>query len=92
MASVAQMLVNFVYYLLLALQAAMLMRAVLSWIAPDAEGVLPAFLEAVTEPFIAAVRTVLWRLHISDDGPINLSFLLTVIIFSVLQVIFFVLI
>ncbi len=88
MAIVSQMLAYFVYYLLGALQMAMMVRAILSWIMPDGDGALLRFLYAITEPIIGFVRTVLHRLGVNVEGPLDLSFLVTVLLFSALQVVF----
>ena len=88
MANVARMLVSFVYYLLFALQTALLIRAVLSWILPDAEGVLIDFLYMLTEPLISVVRAFLSRFSFFAEGPFDFSFFVTVILLSLLQLFF----
>lgn len=88
MSIAAQMLVHFVYYLIGAIQLAMLVRAILSWVAPDMEGTLIRFLYAVTEPFVAAVRKLLARLSIGTEGPIDIAFFVTVILLAILELFF----
>ena len=88
MANVTRMLVYFVYDFLFALQICLFIRAILSWILPDAEGVLIDFLYAVTEPFLAAVRSLLSRFTSLAEGPFDLSFLITVVLISLLQLFF----
>ena len=81
------MLVNFVYYLLGAVELAMLIRAILSWVMPDAGGAIIGFLYAVTEPFIAIVRRLLDRLSLNVNSPIDLSFAITAVLLEILRVI-----
>ena len=85
---VTAMLVRFVYYLILVVDAALFARAILGWIMPDAEGVLITFLYAITEPFIAPVRTLLYRLHINTEGPLDVAFFVTAVLLAVLGLFF----
>ncbi len=80
------MVVNFIYYLLGAVELAMLVRAVLSWVAPDAYGTVITFLYAVTEPFISVVRRLLDRLSLNANSPIDLSFLITAVLIEIIRI------
>lgn len=86
MSTAVTMLVNFVYYLISVVQLAMLVRAVLSWVMPDAEGALINFLYAITEPFIGIIRRITDR-FVNYSGPLDLSFAITVILLTVIQLI-----
>ena len=61
MSQIALMLTYFVYYLLGAVQLAMLVRAILSWVAPESEGVLLSFIYVITEPFVLIVSRVMYK-------------------------------
>ena len=76
------MLTYFVYYLLGAIQLAMLARAILSWIAPDLEGTAISFLYMVTEPVIVIFRFLLDRMGIKQQGMLDLAFFSAVIFLS----------
>jgi len=51
-----QMLFYFAYYLVAAVEFAMIVRAILSFVMPESDGALIRFLYAVTEPFVAVMR------------------------------------
>ncbi len=85
MTMLAHVTTLFAYYLLNVIQLAMLVRAIMSWISPDADGGLIRLLYALTEPFVGFVRGILHRLHVGVDGPLDFSFLLTVILLSLGQ-------
>ncbi len=73
-----------IYFAVCALQAAMLVRAVLSWF-PDVGGRFADFLFSVTEPFIEPVRILLDRFDSLRNLPIDISFLVTFILLSFVQ-------
>ena len=66
-------------------QLAMLIRAILSFFNPEEQGVFAALLFAVTEPFIMPVRALLDRFEIGQGLPIDISFLVTVILLSIIS-------
>lgn len=73
---VAAMLLRFIieiYYVFL------FARAVLSWL-PEINNGFTAFIYAVTEPVLAPVRTLLDRLGVTTALPIDLSFLVVVLV------------
>lgn len=64
----------------------MLARAVMSLFVHDEESKISDFLYYATEPAIYPVRWVLGKLGLSGDGmPIDISFLVTVILLSLVQ-------
>ncbi len=82
-------IVYFVYGLIFVLQLLMLARAIMSWIVQDGEGSsrIYDFLYYATEPVIVPVRFILTKLGIAGDGMmIDISFLVTVIILSLVQI------
>lgn len=81
------MLTYFVYYLLGAVQLAMLVRAILSWVAPESEGTLISFIYVITEPFIMIVGRVMERFGYQEGGMFNIPFFMTMILLSFLQAI-----
>ena len=74
-------------FLLLAigfLQLAMFVRAILSLFGVDEESGLGAFLAAVTEPVILPARLLLSRIRALDGLPIDLSFIVTYLLLSLI--------
>ncbi len=65
-------------------QLAMLLRALLSFFNPEESGLFAALLYMVTEPAIMPVRALMTRLHIGENLPIDLSFIVTVLLLSVI--------
>ena len=55
----------------------MFVRAVLSWIMPEAEGGILDFLYYLTEPLIVPVRKVLSGIPAFQELPFDLSFMIT---------------
>ena len=79
------MLAYFLYYLLGAVQFAMLVRAILSWVAPESEGTLISFIYVITEPFVMIVSRVMERLGYRPGGMFDIPFFMTMILLSFLQ-------
>lgn len=78
-------LANTVLILIEILQVAMLVRAILSWIDPMREWKISVFLEAITEPVILPVRRLCERMHWFEGMPIDMPFLITIILLSVIS-------
>ena len=68
-----------------ALQFLMLARAIISWLPIDEDNPIVTFLYAVTEPVTMPVRAVLDRLGLFEGMPIDMSFFITFILLSVLE-------
>ncbi len=66
-------------------QLLFLARAILSWLFMAEDGVIPNFLHAMTEPLILPVRALLNRFEAIRDFPIDIAFLVTVMLMSVIQ-------
>jgi len=71
--------------ILAVLQFLMLARAIISWLPIEEDNPIVSFLYAVTEPVIMPVRTVLNRLGLFEGMPIDMSFFITFILLSVLE-------
>ena len=82
---VVNLVKNIALALLSALDLAMLVRAVLSWIDPMADGPLAAFLYTVTEPIILPFRKLFEKLNWFAGSPIDMPFLFAVFTILVLQ-------
>lgn len=78
---------NTVYFLISALQILMLIRAVMSWFPIDEDGTFYRFIHICTEPMITPVRTLLEKLNLFQNIPIDISFFITFMILSVIQLI-----
>ena len=74
-----------VSFLIAAIQFLMLMRAIISWLPFEEDHPLVTFLYAVTEPVIMPVRAVINRLGLFEGLPIDMSFLITFMLLSVLE-------
>ena len=77
---------NIVVVFLTVIQLAMLVRAIMSWFPMDGNR-FTDFLFAITEPFIYPVRMLFDKLNWFTGLPIDVSFLVTYIIISILLMI-----
>ncbi|MGM9682349.1 MAG: YggT family protein, partial [Eubacteriales bacterium] len=69
---------------LMALQFAMLLRAILSWF-PMEDNKFTNFLYALTEPVIYPVRALFEKMNWFQNLPIDISFLVAYILISVIS-------
>ena len=67
------------------MQFAMLGRALLSWFDPAVEWGITAFLDSVTEPVIRPIRLLCQRMGWFEGFLLDIPFLITVILLSVLE-------
>lgn len=67
------------------LLVAMFVRAILSWFDPMREGKLSAFLLVLTEPVIFPVRALCEYMNWFEGIPLDIPFLITVLLLSILQ-------
>ena len=74
-----------VRFLLAAIQFLMLARAIISWLPFEEDHPIVTFLVAVTEPVIMPVRAVIERLGLFEGMPIDMSFLITFMLLSILE-------
>lgn len=74
-----------VRYLIIALQLLMFVRAILSWLPIDEGNPILNFVYGVTEPVIIPVRMLLDRFGLFEGMPIDMSFFITFILLSVLE-------
>ena len=74
-----------VRYLITAVQILMFARAILSWLPVEEDSPIVNFLYAVTEPVIAPVRAVIERFGWFEGMPIDMSFFITFILLSFLE-------
>lgn len=66
-------------------QLLMMFRAVLSWLPVDEDSDISNFLFAMTEPVIYPVRMFLDRFEGLDEFPIDLSFIISFMLLSLVQ-------
>ena len=81
---VIQTIANSVVVLLYALQFLMFGRAIMSWFSPDEDNKLAQFLFTVTEPFVYPLRQLLNKFEFFSNMPIDMSFMLAMIVLIVL--------
>lgn len=71
-------LIRFVIIFLDAVDIAMLVRVILSWIRMgDGQGPLGNFVYVVTEPFVLPLRALFRRMGWFQDGPLDMPFFIT---------------
>ena len=71
--------------LLSILDFAMLLRAIMSWFDQLGESRLSMFLFAITEPVILPVRRLCDKLHWFQGSPLDMPFMITLILILVAQ-------
>ena len=84
MTYLAYILTSTVLIIIEVLQLALLARAILSWLDPMQEWRINSFLRALTEPVIMPVRLLCERMHWFEGFPIDIPFLITMILLSVI--------
>jgi len=75
---------QFIKIMLGALQIALLVRAVFSWLPTDEEGTVLTFVTHITEPVLLPVRNLLSRSESISSMPIDLSFIVTFMIVTLI--------
>lgn len=73
--------------LLNVVDVAFLLRAILSWFDPERSGRFSAFLFLVTEPLIVPVRALCYKRNWFQSTPLDVPFLITILLLSLLQTI-----
>ena len=68
-----------------ALEIAFLLRAILSWFMTEEDSKIALFLVAVTEPVIIPVRLLFEKFGWGEGIPIDLPFIVTYLIISLLE-------
>lgn len=72
------------FYFLMALLAAMFVRAIFSWLPLSDDNVVEKIACLLTEPFIIPVRFLLEKIEWVRNAPIDISFFVTFLIISLL--------
>ena len=85
MAAVGYVFTTFVTVLIDVFLFAMLARALLSLFDPTQEWTITAFLHVLTEPVILPVRALFERMHWMEGFPIDVPYLITWLLLSVIQ-------
>ena len=79
------LLTNLALMILGALDIAMLLRAIMSWIDPMGEWGIHGFLIAITEPVILPFRVLCAKKHWFEGSPLDFPFLFTILTLMILQ-------
>lgn len=79
----------FIAALLSAYELLFIARAILSWFPMANLGGVMSFLYTVTEPVLAPIRSVLWRIPFLRELPIDFSVLVAFIIIDIIRNIIF---
>ena len=79
------MLTDLTFMLISALDLAMFLRAIMSWIDPMGESGFRNFLVALTEPVILPFRVLCAKMHWFEGTPLDVPFLMTVLVLMILQ-------
>ena len=77
-------LAKVVFVLISALQLFLFVRMIISWIMPLESNALVNFVFFVTEPVLKPVRLIIDKIPALRDLPIDLSFLITYLLLSVI--------
>ena len=85
MKEIAYIIIQVAVTLIWALQTAMFLRAIMSWIPGLDENKFGDFLYAITEPFIVPVRALLDRIPLFQGFPLDMSFLFTYLLLSLIS-------
>lgn len=85
MNEIAYVIIRVAVILIWVLQGAMFIRAIMSWIPGLDENKFGDFLYALTEPVIMPVRALLDRIPLFQGLPIDMSFLFTYLLLSLLS-------
>lgn len=85
MNEIAYIIIRVAVTMIWVLQAAMFVRAIMSWIPGLDENKFGDFLYALTEPFIVPVRALLDRIPFLQGFPLDMSFLVTYLLLSLLS-------
>ena len=64
---------------------AMFLRAILSWFFMDNGNLIMSLLGIVTEPFVAPVRYLLSHFRFVQESPIDISYMVAILVLIVLQ-------
>ncbi len=81
------MIANSLYYLLTALELALLLRMILSITDPEEEGAVLRFTSFLTEPLLVLGERILALFSISNDGIFDWSFFTAMLLTSLLKLI-----
>ncbi len=73
------------FWLISLIQAMMMVRAIMSWFFLPEESSVLRVLTVLTEPFILPVRALLQRIDALASLPIDISFMVTFFLLSLLQ-------
>ena len=84
MPTVFTVITDVVALLLLGVQIAMMLRAILSWFPMDSNKFVD-FLYAITEPFIVPIRLLFEKLGWFQNLPIDISFMVSYLLLSLLS-------
>lgn len=85
MEEIAYIIIRLATIMIWVLQSAMFIRAIMSWIPGADENRFGDFLYAITEPFIVPVRAILDRIPLFRGFPLDMSFLFTYLLLSLLS-------
>ncbi len=82
---VLYVIVRFVQLLLITVEVAMMMRAILSWFIMDEENKLMMFLVILTEPVIFPFRVLCSKFRILDEMPLDVPFGIAMLVVAALN-------
>ena len=84
MPTILTVVTDIVVLLLLGVQIAMMLRAILSWFPIDSNKFVD-FLYVITEPFIVPIRLLFEKLGWFQNLPIDISFMVSYLLLSLLS-------
>ena len=87
MPGICYMIITIVKILIYALQFAMVLRAVMSWIPDIQDNKFSDFLYTVTEPVVLPVRMLFEKLRWFQNFPLDVSFIVAYLLLAILSAI-----
>ena len=82
---VVKLIIGIAQAILVTLQVAMLVRAILSWFPLGEDNPIVLFVTMLTEPIVAPIRALFERMNWFQNIPIDISFLVAYILLSVVS-------
>ena len=85
---VVKLIIGIAQAILVTLQVAMLVRAILSWFPLGEDNPIVLFVTMLTEPIVAPIRALFERMNWFQNIPIDISFLVAYLLLSMVTTLF----
>lgn len=85
---VVKLIIGIAQAILVTLQVAMLVRAILSWFPLGEDNPIVLFVTMLTDPIVAPIRALFERMNWFQNIPIDISFLVAYLLLSMVTTLF----